>query len=88
MAVIFGNDNFSLLPDALDSLSDRVCKVAQAHFSRVSRYTPSAFMRAKLDHAVRQRGVAPHTVKSTHGARQHLGGLARHPQALDPGATS
>lgn len=77
-----------MLPDAQDSLSDRVCEVAQAHFSRVSRYTTSAFMRAQLDDAVRQRGMAPHTVESTHGARQHLGGLAGHPKALDPGATS
>ena len=77
-----------MLPDAQDSLSDRGCEVAQAHFSRVSRYTTSAFLRAKLEDAVRQRGVAPHTVESMHGAQQHLGGLARHPQTLDPGATS
>jgi len=78
---IVGYDNFTVLPDALDAYFDMAREVAQAHYSRVSRYTTSAFMRAKLGDALRQRGVAPHIFESAHEARQHLNGLAARPPA-------
>jgi propionate CoA-transferase len=73
---IVGYDNFTVLPDALEAYVDMAREVAAAHYSRVSRYTTSAFMRAKLGDALRQRGVAPHIFESAHEARQHLDGLA------------
>ena len=65
-------DNFSVLPDALDAFADMAGEVAQAHYSRVSRYTTSAFLRAKLGDALRERGVAPHIFQSAAEAQQHL----------------
>ena len=46
-----------------------VREVAGAHYSQVSRYTTSAFLRAKLGRALEQRGVAPHIFDSADLAR-------------------
>ncbi len=68
-------DNFEVLPDALDAYLDMVRDVAQRHYSRVSRFTTSAFLRTKLGDALRDRGVAPHIFESAEDARRHLQGL-------------
>ena len=65
-------DNFSVLPDALDAYIGMVHDVAGRHYSRVSRYTTSAFLRSKLGEALARRGVAPHIFESATQARQHL----------------
>ena len=65
-------DNFSVLPDALDAYIGMVHNVAGRHYSRVSRYTTSAFLRSKLGEALQQRGVAPHIFESAVQARDHL----------------
>ncbi len=69
-------DNFTVLPDALDAYVDMASEVAQAHYSRVCRYTTSAFLRAKLGEALRQRGVAPHLFETAAEANAHLQGQA------------
>jgi propionate CoA-transferase len=73
-------DNFMVLPDALDAYTDMVREVAGRHYSRVTRYTTSAFLRAKLGDALLERGVAPHIFESAADARRHLEALER----LDP----
>ncbi len=70
-------DNFTVLPDALDAYVDMASEVAQAHYSTVCRYTTSAFLRAKLGDALRQRGVAPHIFETAAEASAHLQGLAQ-----------
>ena len=45
------------------------------HYSRVTRYTTSAFLRAKLGDALLERGVAPHIFESVADARKHLEAL-------------
>jgi propionate CoA-transferase len=65
-------DNFSVLPDALDPYWDMVRDVVERHYSRVTRYTTSAFLRAKLGDALEERGVAPHIFESAEDARRHL----------------
>ena len=65
-------DNFSVLPDALDAYSDMVRDIADRHYSRVTRYTTSAFLRAKLGDALEQRGMAPHIFESADDALHHL----------------
>jgi propionate CoA-transferase len=47
--------------------------VAARYYSRVSRYTTSAFLRSKLGDALNRRGVAPHIFESADEARRHLG---------------
>jgi propionate CoA-transferase len=69
-------DNFVVLPDVLDAYIDMAKDVAERHYSHVTRYTTSAFLRAKLGEALQQRGVAPHIFESEVDARR---GLARQP---------
>jgi propionate CoA-transferase len=66
-------DNFQVLPDALDAYVGMVHNVASRYYSRVSRYTTSAFLRSKLGQALQHRGVAPHIFESAEQARRHLG---------------
>jgi propionate CoA-transferase len=69
-------DNFVVLPDALDAYSDMVRDVAGRHYSHVTRYTTSAFLRSKLGEALQQRDVAPHIFESADEARAYLEVLA------------
>jgi len=69
-------DNFSVLPDAMDAYSAMVRDVAGRHYSRVSRYTTSVFMRSKLGDALAQRGVAPHIFETAADARRQLAGMS------------
>jgi len=68
-------DNFTVLPDVLDAYTDMVRDVATRRYSRVTRYTTSAFLRAKLGDALLERGVAPHIFESVADARKHLAAL-------------
>ena len=65
-------DNFTVLPDVLDAYTDMVHDVASRRYSRVTRYTTSVFLRAKLGDALLERGVAPHIFESVADARKHL----------------
>jgi propionate CoA-transferase len=65
-------DNFTVLPDALDAYSDMVRDVAGRHYSHVTRYTTSAFLRSKLGEALQERDVAPHIFESAEEAHEHL----------------
>jgi propionate CoA-transferase len=64
VAAVVSYDRFDVRPDVLDAYVAMVREVAGAHYSQVSRYTTSAFLRAKLGRALEQRGVAPHIFDS------------------------
>ena len=66
-------DNFTIAPDALDAYTDMVRDVASRYYLRVTRYTTSAFLRAKLGEALLKRGVAPHIFENSGDARKQLG---------------
>jgi propionate CoA-transferase len=68
-------DNFTVLPDVLDAYMDMVRDLASRHYSRVTRYTTSAFLRAKLGDALLERGVSPHIYESAADARRHLAAM-------------
>lgn len=70
-------DNFTVLPDVLDAYSDMVRDVVAHYYSGVTRYTTSAFLRAKLQDALFERGVAPHIFESETDARKHLETLGK-----------
>jgi propionate CoA-transferase len=72
-------DNFLVLPDALAAYTDMVRDVAGRHYSHVTRYTTSAFLRAKLGEALLLRGVAPHIFESATDARRQLHRLGEAP---------
>ncbi len=69
---IIDYDNFHVATQAIDEYSDMVRELAKTHYSRVTRYTTSAFLRVKLGESLRQRGVAPHIFESAEQARAHL----------------
>jgi propionate CoA-transferase len=69
---IIDYDNFHVAPQVLDEYSQMVSELAQRHYTQVTRYTTSAFLRVKLGEALRQRGVAPHIFESAEQARAHL----------------
>jgi propionate CoA-transferase len=73
---IIDYDNFHVAPEVIDEYSDMVRDVAQKFYSRVTRYTTSAFLRVKLGEALRQRDVAPHIFENAEQARAHLRDLA------------
>ena len=72
MYAIVDYDNFSILPDVLDAYSEMVKGLTERFYSRVTRYTTSTFLRAKLGDALHKRGVAPHIFESAEEAQAHL----------------
>ena len=65
-------DNFRLLPDAEDAYFDMVRANAERHYTRVTRYTTSAFLRTKLGEQLARRDASPHVFKSSDEAKADL----------------
>ncbi len=57
-------DDFELDKDLEDAYLDGVQEMGDTYFHGVTRFTTSAFMRAKLGDALESRGVAPHIYES------------------------
>src|SRR6266852_5178101 len=57
-------DGFELDSDLEDAYLDAVQEMGDTYFHGVTRFTTSAFMRAKLGGALESRGVAPHIYES------------------------
>jgi propionate CoA-transferase len=53
-------DHFSLAPELEDTWAEMVRSLEDRFYRRVTRYTTSSFLRAKLGSALAARGVAPH----------------------------
>lgn len=69
---IVNYDGFLLDPEQADDYMAMVQDVTDRFYIGVSRYTTSAFLRAKLGDALAQRGLAPHIYESAEEARGHL----------------
>ncbi len=65
-------DNFTVAGDVLDAYTDMAHELASRHYASVTRFTTSAFLRAKLGEALQKRGTAPHIFESAADARAHL----------------
>ena len=63
VAVVVNYDAFRLDPELADAYADMVRSLEEQHYTRVSRYTTSAFMRVKLGQAL-TRTVRPHIFES------------------------
>lgn len=72
---IVNYDNFSIDPDVLDAYTEMVKGLVERHYSGVTRYTTSAFLRMKLGDALERRDVAPHIYESQEEALRYLGEL-------------
>ena len=69
---IVNYDNFSIVPELLDEYSTMVRGLMDNHYSGVSRYTTSGFLRMKLGESLERRGVAPHIFESAEEAQSNL----------------
>jgi propionate CoA-transferase len=65
-------DEFVIAPEAENAYLEMVRELVARHYTRVNRYTTSAFMRIKLGDAMAQRGLAPHIYESAEEAESHL----------------
>jgi len=70
---IVNYDNFFILPDIMDEYTEMVKYLVENHYSGVSRYTTSAFLRMKLGDALKKRDVAPYIFESSEEAKRALG---------------
>lgn len=61
---IVNYDNFDIFPDVVDEYIAMVKGLVDDLYSGVTRYTTSAFLRAKLGDALKERNVAPHIYES------------------------
>ena len=65
-------DQFEIDADLVDSYAAMQQQLMENYFSRVSRYTTSAFLRIKLGDALEKRGVPPHIYESPEEAHGFL----------------
>jgi propionate CoA-transferase len=57
-------DGFNINPDLIEAYTDMQTYLTQNYFSKVSRYTTSAFLRMKFGTSLEKRGLAPHIYES------------------------
>jgi propionate CoA-transferase len=69
---IVNYDNFNIFPDMLDAYAAMVKDLEERHYSIVSRYTASNFLRMKLGDALKKRGLAPHIFERAEQARAQM----------------
>ena len=60
VAAVVNYDNFRIDEDLIDRYAQMVSHVEQHHYTYVTRYTSSAFLRVKLGGALEKVGVKPH----------------------------
>ncbi len=73
---IVNYDHFSIAPGQVNAYIRMVRGLVDGHYSGVTRYTTSAFLRMKLGGALSRRGVKPHICESREETRQALLGDA------------
>ncbi len=66
--VVVNYDRFTVAPELLDAYSDMVRDLTARFYLDVTRYTTSAFLRAKLGRALRRRRLAPHIFETAEDA--------------------
>jgi propionate CoA-transferase len=72
VAAVVNYDNFSISPELLDDYVAMVRSIVERYYLNVTRYTTSAFMRARLGAALEGAHVASHLYEGPEAA---LGGL-------------
>ncbi len=66
-------DNFSISEELVDEYSEMVRRLVERVYAGVTRFTTSAFLRAKLGEALGKRGLSPHICESHQEALAALG---------------
>ncbi|MDR3567963.1 MAG: acyl CoA:acetate/3-ketoacid CoA transferase [Syntrophobacteraceae bacterium] len=65
-------DRFHIDPDLIGAYSEMQKYLMERYFTKVSRFTTTAFLRLKLGKALEDRGVAPHIYESPDEAHRFL----------------
>ncbi|HRE16077.1 MAG TPA: acyl CoA:acetate/3-ketoacid CoA transferase [Rhodocyclaceae bacterium] len=66
-------DNFAIYPELMDEYADMVSGVCERHYSQVTRFTSSAFIRSQLWRAFRDRAREPSIYATSEEALAQLG---------------
>ncbi len=72
VGAIVNYDHFTISPDLVDAYTTMVERLVKTHYSGVTRYTTSAFLRVKLGEALSERGVSPYIYESREEAERAL----------------
>jgi len=70
---IVNYDRFSIVPELVDDYIGMVKGIMDRHYTDVTRYTTSTFLRMKLGEALTRRALAPHIYGNRDEAQAHLG---------------
>ncbi len=73
VAAIVNYDRFSIAPELIDEYTRRVKDLMDRHYSQVTRYTASTFLRARLGEAFGKRVADPNIFETRDEAQQRLG---------------
>jgi propionate CoA-transferase len=68
VAAVVNYDNFSISPELLDPYVEMVRSIVERYYLDVTRYTTSAFIRARLGAALEGAHVAAHLYEGPEGA--------------------
>lgn len=66
-------DNFAIYPELMDEYADMVAGVCERHYTQVTRFTSSAFIRSQLWRAFRDRSRDPSIYATSEEAMAQLG---------------
>lgn len=72
---VINYDGFELDPDVEEAYLDSVKDIGEKYFHGVTRFTTSAFMRAKFGEQLEKRGVPPHIFESEGDAKGAIRGI-------------
>lgn len=72
VVAIFNYDRLDVAPELVDSCAETLRDVAQRHFSAVTGYTSSTFLRAKLNDTLRMHSVDLELYRTLSEAKEHL----------------
>ncbi|HRP76596.1 MAG TPA: acyl CoA:acetate/3-ketoacid CoA transferase [Rhodocyclaceae bacterium] len=72
VSAIVNYDNFSIAPNLLDPYIDMVRAIVDRYYVRVTRYTTSAFLRARLGDALAARQLTPDIYETCDTALERL----------------
>lgn len=69
-------DNFSISPELVEAYTEMVKSIVDRHYTGVTRYTTSTFVRMKIGEALKERAMAPHIYETREEAEAALKGKA------------
>jgi len=72
VAVVVNYDSVRIEEPVLDAYARMVRYMEENHYTTVTRYTTSTFMRMKLGEALARRDVAPHVFETEAEAKEFL----------------